>query len=94
MENQMSLIQTSAVLVPRSIGKGEMVVGSYPDKDFTTAAARELETSLANYNISHDIKIYDHTKHSFFSQQRTPAEVDASNDAWQRMLFFIGEHLN
>ena len=70
------------------------IVGSYPDKDFTTQAARELESQLTRYNVAHDIKIYDNTQHSFFSQQRTPFEVDAAKDAWQRMLSFFGEHLN
>jgi len=69
------------------------IVGSYPDKDFTTRAARDLEASLVNYNIPHDIKIYENTQHSFYSQQRTPFEVEASRDAWQRMLKFFGEHL-
>ncbi len=70
------------------------IVGSYPDKDFTTKAARELETSLTKYNVPHNIKIYDNTQHSFYSQQRTPFEVDASKDAWERMLSFFNEHLN
>jgi carboxymethylenebutenolidase len=70
------------------------IIGSYPDKDFTTKAARELEASLVNYKIPHDIKIYENTEHSFYSQQRTPFEVEASKDAWQRMLKFFGEHLN
>ncbi|MFN8410807.1 MAG: dienelactone hydrolase family protein [Anaerolineales bacterium] len=70
------------------------IVGSYPDKDFTTQAARDLESQLTRYNIPNDIKIYDNTQHSFFSQQRTPFEVEASKDAWQRMVSFFGEHLN
>jgi carboxymethylenebutenolidase len=70
------------------------IVGNYPDKDFTTKAARELETSLTKYNVPHDIKIYDNTQHSFYSQQRTPFEVDASKDAWQRMLSFFQQHLS
>ena len=70
------------------------IVGSYPDKDFTTQAAQELEALLTNYNIPHDIKIYENTKHSFYSQQRTSFEVDASKDAWQRMLSFFSEHLS
>ena len=70
------------------------IIGSYPDKDFTTKAAHELEASLVNYNIPHDIKIYENTQHSFYSQQRTPFEVEASKDAWQRMLKFFGEHLH
>jgi len=69
------------------------IVGSYPDKDFTTKAARELEVSLTKYNVPHDIKIYDNTQHSFYNQQRTPFEVEASKDAWQRMLSFFQEHL-
>jgi len=69
------------------------IIGNYPDKDFTTKAARELEASLTKYNVPHDIKIYDDTQHSFYSQQRTPFEVDASKDAWQRMLSFFQEHL-
>jgi carboxymethylenebutenolidase len=70
------------------------IMGSYPDKDFTTRAAHELEAKLVSYNIPHDIKIYENTQHSFYSQQRTPFEVEASKDAWQRMLNFFDEHLN
>jgi len=70
------------------------IMGSYPDKDFTTKAAHELETSLVNYKVPHDIKIYENTQHSFYSQQRTPFEVEASKDAWQRMLKFFAEHIN
>jgi len=69
------------------------IMGSYPDKDFTTRAAHELEASLVTHKIPHDIKIYENTQHSFYSQQRTPFEVEASQDAWQRMLKFFGEHL-
>jgi len=70
------------------------IVGSYPDKDFTTQAARELDAVLEKNNIPHDIKFYENTQHSFFNRQRTPFEVEASRDAWQRMLSFFGEHLN
>lgn len=69
------------------------VIGSYPEKDFTSQAARELDTLLDSYNVPHDIKFYENTQHSFFNQQRTPFEVEASQDAWQRMLSFFGEHL-
>ncbi len=70
------------------------IMGSYPDKDFTTPMARELETRLTKHNIPHNIKIYDNTQHSFYSQQRTPFEVDASKDVWQRMSSFFAQHLN
>jgi len=70
------------------------VAGSYPDKDFTAQGAHELDAVLEKYNIPHDIKFYENTQHSFFNQQRTPFEVEASKDAWQRMLSFFQEHLN
>jgi carboxymethylenebutenolidase len=69
------------------------VVGSYPDKDFTTQAARELDAALTSHEIAHDIKIYDNTQHSFFGRQRTPYEVEASKDSWQRMLAFFEQHV-
>jgi carboxymethylenebutenolidase len=70
------------------------IVGSYPEKDFSAAGARELETVLEKQNIPHDIKFYENTQHSFFNHQRTPFEVEASTDAWQRMLSFFSEHLS
>ncbi len=70
------------------------IVGSYPEKDFTVQGARQLDAVLEKNNIPHDIKFYENTQHSFFNQQRTPFEVEASKDAWQRMLSFFSEHLN
>ena len=69
------------------------IVGSYPEKDFTAKSARELDAVLEKNNISHDITFYENTQHSFFNRQRTPFEVEASKDAWQRMLSFFDEHL-
>jgi carboxymethylenebutenolidase len=69
------------------------IVGSYPEKDFTARGARELDEVLEKYEVPHDIKFYPNTQHSFFNQQRTPFEVEASQDAWQRMLSFFREHL-
>jgi carboxymethylenebutenolidase len=69
------------------------IAGSYPDKDLTTQGARELDAVLEKNEIPHDIKFYEKTQHSFFNQQRTPFEVEASKDAWQRMLSFFSEHL-
>lgn len=69
------------------------VIGSYPEKDFTAKGARDLDVVLDSYNIPHDIKFYPNTQHSFFNRQRTPAEAEAANDAWERMLSFFHEHL-
>lgn len=70
------------------------IVGSYPEKDFTAKGARELDGVLEKYDVPHDIKFYENTQHSFFNQQRTPFEVEASKDAWQRMLSFFHDHLS
>lgn len=70
------------------------IVGSYPEKDFTVQGARQLDAVLEKHNIPHDINFYEKTQHSFFNRQRTPFEVEAAEDAWQRMLSFFHEHLH
>ena len=69
------------------------IVGSYPEKDFTSAGARELDAVLEKNEVPRDIKFYENTQHSFFNRQRTPFEVEASKDAWERMLSFFKEYL-
>lgn len=69
------------------------IVGSYPEKDFTVKGARELDAVLETYDVPRDIKFYPNTQHSFFNRQRTPFEMEASRDAWERMLSFFSEHL-
>jgi carboxymethylenebutenolidase len=69
------------------------ILGSYPEKDFTARGARELDAMLERQNISHDIKFYENTMHSFFNHPRTPVEEEATRDAWQRMLSFFETHL-
>jgi carboxymethylenebutenolidase len=70
------------------------ILGSYPEKDFSAEGARELDAVLEKQNIPHEIKFYENTQHSFFNRQRTPFEVEAAKDAWERMLSFFGEHLS
>ncbi len=69
------------------------IVGSYPEKDFTAGMARKLDTVLDAYQIEHDIKIYPDAKHSFFNDQRSSYNAEASADAWQRTLAFFKERL-
>jgi len=45
------------------------VVGSYPEKDFTSGAARALDAALDGYGIPNDIKIYPGARHSFFNDR-------------------------
>jgi carboxymethylenebutenolidase len=70
------------------------IVGSYPEKDYTVQGARQLDAVLEKHDIPHEIKFYENTQHSFFNQQRTPFEVEAAKDAWQRMLSFFHEYLS
>ncbi len=69
------------------------VVGSYPEKDFTANAARALDAELTRRDITHDIKIYPNTRHSFFTAKRSQAEIDAAEEAWGRVMTFFGTHL-
>ena len=69
------------------------VVGSYPAKDFIASSGRSLDAELTRRQIEHDIKIYPDTRHSFFTARRTPAEADAAEDSWARVMQFFGTHL-
>lgn len=69
------------------------VVGSWPDKDFTTRAAGVLETELTAAGIAHDLKIYQGAKHAFFNDQWRNYDRAAAADSWQRVLAFFDEHV-
>jgi len=69
------------------------IVGSYPEKDFTAKAARELDQALDKFQVPHDIKIYPNAHHTFFNDQGSAFDPQASSDAWQRMLSFFGQYL-
>jgi len=60
------------------------VVGSWPDKDFTTKAAGVLETELTAAGIPHDLKVYPGAKHAFFNDQWRAYHPAAAADSWQR----------
>lgn len=70
------------------------VVGSYPDKDFTTTQGQKLDAILQQHEIPHDIKIYPNTSHSFFNEDGRVYAPDAAQDSWQRVLSFFQEHIN
>jgi len=69
------------------------VVGSYPDKDFTTSRAQKLDVELDRYNIPHDVKIYPGAKHSFFNDTGRSYNEKAAQDSWERVLRFFEEHI-
>ncbi len=70
------------------------VVGSYPARDFTAGAARSLEATLEQYQIPHDIKIYEGARHSFFNDT-SPASYNepAALDSWERVKAFFKEYI-
>ena len=69
------------------------VVGSYPGKDFTTPQGQKLDTLMEQHNIPHDIKIYPSAQHSFFNDQGSHYNPEASKDSWQRVMTFFKEHI-
>ena len=69
------------------------VVGSYPEKDFTARAGRNLDQALTRHKIVHDIKIYPNAQHSFFNDAGRASNPEAADDAWRRVLGFFGEQL-
>ena len=69
------------------------VVGSYPDKDFTTSQGQKLNDVLTRNSIPHDIKIYPNSKHSFFNDQGAAYNADAAKDSWSRVLAFFQEYV-
>lgn len=69
------------------------VVGSWPQKDFTTKAAGVLETELTAAGVPYDLKIYAGAKHAFFNDQWRNYQPDAAADSWARVLAFFDEHV-
>lgn len=69
------------------------VVGSYPERDFTARAARQLEPILEQHQIPHDIKVYPGARHSFFNDTGPAYHAEAAEDAWRRTLAFFNTHL-
>lgn len=69
------------------------VVGSYPEKDFTARAGRNLDAELARHGIPHDVRVYPDTKHSFFNDRGRAYDPEAAEDAWRRTLAFFERHV-
>jgi carboxymethylenebutenolidase len=69
------------------------VVGSYPEKDFTTHAGRTLDHALDEHTIAHDIKIYPGAEHSFMNENAASYNETAAKDSWARVLKFFGEQI-
>ena len=95
-DNRLKAIAPYYAANPRPLAAVERicpVVGSYPDKDFTTAQGQKLDIELDRYNVPHDIKIYADSKHSFFNDQGRAYNEGAAKDSWQRVMGFFKEHI-
>ncbi len=68
------------------------IVGAYPDRDFTTAQGRALNTFLDTTDIPHDITIYDNTLHSFANKGGAYAP-EAAEEAFRRIVEFFEVHV-
>lgn len=70
------------------------VVGSYPDKDFTTKPGQQLDLLLDKYGVAHDIKVYPNSKHSFCNDDRSSSyNHEVAEDSWERVLAFFETHI-
>ncbi len=69
------------------------VVGSYPQRDFTSGAGRALDVELTNRGIVHDIKFYPHAPHSLMNEDARGFNKEAADDSWARVMSFFGTHL-
>jgi carboxymethylenebutenolidase len=85
------------------------VVAGYGARDRMVGRgmADRLERHLSALGVPHDVKVYDHAGHSFFSKvdgwqgwlARFPSpmavgyEREAAEDGWTRMLEFFSEHV-
>lgn len=65
------------------------VVGSFPAKDITTNHGRQLDATLTEAGVPHDIKFYPGASHSFMNDSRSSYNPEAATDAWQRTLTFF-----
>ncbi len=106
-DNRLKAIAPYYGLNPRPLDAVERlcpVVGSYPEKDFTTKAGRALDRALERHGIAHDIKIYPGAEHSFFNDRggaggtfaaarRARYNKAAADDSWARVLRFFAAHL-
>ncbi len=77
-----------------AVAKACPIVGSYPERDFTARAARQLEPLLEEHGVAHDIKIYPGARHSFFNDHGAAHDPQAAADAWGRMMSFFRSYLS
>jgi carboxymethylenebutenolidase len=61
------------------------------DPSITAEDNAALERALADAGVAHDVVTYAGAPHSFFDRKQAEHQA-ASDDAWARVIAFIGEH--
>jgi carboxymethylenebutenolidase len=61
------------------------------DQAIPTEQVQEFDARLAEARIEHEIHVYAGAPHSFFDR-RYEEHAEAAQDAWRRMLGFLGRH--
>ena len=61
------------------------------DQGIPPEAIQQFDTALSQAGVEHELITYPGAPHSFFDRRMTDYQ-EASADAWQRMLTFIGQH--
>jgi carboxymethylenebutenolidase len=59
------------------------------DRGITPDLAHEFERALDEAGVRNEIVVYEGAPHSFFDRLMTD-HADASDDAWRRILAFVG----
>jgi len=61
------------------------------DQHITAADNAEFDRALTAAGVEHEIVTYDGAPHSFFDRKQADF-AEASDDAWRRVLAFVGSH--
>lgn len=64
------------------------------DAHVPAAGAREFEAALHRLGKEAEVKVYDGAGHAFANPSGENYQKDAAEDAWQRTLAFLDQHLN
>jgi carboxymethylenebutenolidase len=64
------------------------------DRGIPVESVLEFETNLQTLGKTAEIVIYDDADHAFANPSGTRYDAEAAEDAWQRTLAFLAEHLS
>ena len=83
-------LATCAVLGLQGCGESAL---QGPEAKPPTGLQPAIDQALTREQITHDIKIYPNTRHSFFNDTSSSYDQQAADDSWHRVMEFFGEQL-